>query len=83
MSMMDRGHSTRGTSDAQGYVVGGTIAAIIAVFFLPIVVGPIGAVLGFMAYQKGDRRGLWVAIGSIVAMIVGMALGAWLWSQRS
>lgn len=48
----------------------------VAVFFLPIVFGPIGAVLGFVGNAKGDRAGLWVGLAAIVATFAGMALAA-------
>jgi hypothetical protein len=55
----------------------GAVLAVIALIFLPIILGPIGAVLGFVGYSKGDKPlGLWVGIGAIVATILGMVLGA-------
>ena len=36
--------------------------------------GP-GVIFGFVAYSKGDRRGLWVGIGSIVTTIAGIVIG--------
>ena len=47
----------------------------IALAFAPIVLGPLGAIFGFVGYSKGDRRGKWVGIGSIVTTIVGIAIG--------
>jgi hypothetical protein len=80
------GHSVEGTTDragsGRGYTIGAAICAVVAVFFLPIVFGPIAVVLGFVANAKGDRAGLWVAIAAIVATFVGMALGAAVMDNR-
>lgn len=48
----------------------------------PIVFGPVGAVLGFVAHAKGDRPlGMYVGIGCIVATVVGMIIGAAVYSS--
>jgi amino acid permease len=62
-------------SSATGFVIGGLVCAIVALVFLPIIFGPVGAVLGFVGYAKGDKRGLWVGIGAIVATFAGMLIG--------
>ena len=50
---------------------------VLALIVLPIVLGPIGAVLGFVANSKGDKPlGLYVGIGCIVTTVIGMAIGA-------
>jgi hypothetical protein len=54
----------------------GAVLAVVAIIVLPIVLGPIGAILGFVGYSKGDKPfGLYVGIGAIIATIVGMVLG--------
>ncbi len=66
-----------GTNSARVMSIIGIVLAAIAVFLFPIIFGPIGAVLGFVAYAKGDKPlGLIVGIAAIVATIVGMVLGA-------
>jgi hypothetical protein len=48
---------------------------VLAIVVLPILLGPIGAVLGFVGYSKGDKPfGLWVGIGAIVTTVLGFAL---------
>lgn len=54
----------------------GLVCAVVALVFLPVIFGPIGAVFGFVGYAKGDKRGLWVGIGAIVAAFAGMVIGA-------
>ena len=52
--------------------------------WVSIVLGPIGAVLGFVGYSMGDKPlGLWVGIGAIVATVVGMALGLALFASAT
>jgi hypothetical protein len=61
---------------AHPFVVSSVICSIAAIFFLPIILGPIGAVLGFVGYGRGDRKGLWAGIFGIVATVAGMILAA-------
>ncbi len=57
-------------------IVGAVLAAL-AIIVLPIILGPIGAILGFIGNSKGDKPfGMYVGIGGIVTTIVGMVLGA-------
>ncbi len=64
------------TNAGRGYTIGGAICAVAALVFLPVILGPIGAVLGFVGYSKGDKAGLWVGIGAIVAAFLGMVIAA-------
>ncbi len=60
----------------------GAACAVLALVVLPIVLGPIGAVLGFVGYSKGDKPfGMWVGIGAIVTTIVGLAFGLVVWNS--
>lgn len=67
---------SRTTNPGRGYTIGGAVCAVVALLFLPIAFGPIGAVLGFVGYAKGDKAGLWVGIAAIAAGFIGMVLGA-------
>lgn len=72
------------SSSARTMSIIGIVLGVLAVFFLPIILGPIGAVLGFVANSKGDRPlGMYVGIGCIVATVVGMILGAVVYSSMS
>jgi hypothetical protein len=54
----------------------GIVLDVIALAFLPVVAGVAGAILGFLAYRRGDKPlGLYVGIGGIVATVVGFLLG--------
>jgi hypothetical protein len=72
------------SSGTRAMSIVGIVLGVIAIFFLPIILGPIGAVLGFVAYNKGDKPlGLWVGIGCIAATVVGMVLGAIVFAANS
>lgn len=69
------GAQTRSSSRILSIV--GVVLGVLALVIVPIALGPIGAVLGFVAYARGDKPfGLYVGIGCIVATVVGMILGA-------
>lgn len=62
----------------------GIVLGVVALLLFPIIFGPIGAVLGFIAYAKGDKPlGMYVGVGCIAATIIGMALGALVFSSMS
>ena len=54
----------------------GFLCAAVAVFFLPIVLGPVAVVLGFVAHRKGDPLGRWVIGAGVLGTVLGFALGA-------
>jgi hypothetical protein len=60
---------------SSGLLIGSLICSAVALLFIPIILGPVGAVLGFVDYGRGDRKGLWAGIFGIVATVVGMVLG--------
>ena len=63
------------TQLGRGWTVASFVCAVIALVFLPIVIGPLGAVLGYVGYRKGDPLGRWAMIASIAALVLGMVLG--------
>jgi hypothetical protein len=53
------------------------VLGVLAIVFVPIVLGPVGAVLGFVGMARGDKPlGMWAGIWCIAATILGMVLGA-------
>ena len=62
--------------EGKPLVIGSVICSIAALFILPIILGPIGAVLGFVGYGRGERKGLWAGIFGIVATVGGLVLAA-------
>lgn len=61
-------------NEGRPWTIAGLVCAIVALIFLPIVLGPLGAFLGFKGQAKGDPKGRLVGIGAIVATFVGMAI---------
>lgn len=69
--------STSSMSTPRTLSIVGAVLGVLALVVLPIVLGPIGAVLGFVGYAKGDKPfGLYVGIGAIITTVVGLALSA-------
>lgn len=65
----------RPSSQGRPWVIAGGVCAGLALIFVPIVLGPLGAAFGFIGRAKGDAAGLWVGIAGIVTTIVGIILG--------
>jgi hypothetical protein len=49
----------------------------IALLFLPILLGPLGIIFGFVAESKGDRIGRVAGIMSIATTAIGMGFSVW------
>jgi hypothetical protein len=87
MSMIDQRTSDRypappsARSNGRALTIAGGICAVVALFFLPIVFGPIGAVLAFVGYSRGYKPGLWVGIAAVAATVIGLVLAAWVLSH--
>jgi hypothetical protein len=60
----------------RGYTIASFVLAAVSLLIAPIIIGPIGAVLGFVGQSKGDRLGKWAGITSIACTVVGLALAA-------
>ena len=64
-------------SDARILTIISIAFGVIALFFVPIAFGPIGAVLGFVGMARGDKPlGMWAGIWCIVATVLGFVLAA-------
>ncbi|WP_028474908.1 hypothetical protein [Nocardioides alkalitolerans] len=63
------------SSSARTMSIIGIVLGVIGFILFPIIAA-IGAVLGFVAYAKGDRPlGMYVGIGCIVAGVAGFIIG--------
>jgi hypothetical protein len=72
------------TKPGRTLTIVGAVLAVVGIFFLPIVFGPVGAILGFVAQSKGDKpAGMYVGIAGIAATIIGMVLGAIVFSSMT
>jgi len=54
----------------------GFVCAALALFVLPIVLGPAAIVCGIVGWRSGDRLGVWAAVAGVLGMIGGIALAA-------
>lgn len=68
--------SSARSGEGRGFLIASFVLSALAILFVPIVLGPAGGVLGYVAHRKGDPKGK-LAIGiAVAATIVGLILGA-------
>lgn len=60
---------------SRGFAIAGFVLGAVAIFFVPIVLGPVGAILGGVGWRQGDKVGLYAMIFAIVCTIIGLVLG--------
>jgi hypothetical protein len=63
-------------SRGRNFTIAGGICAVLALIFLPPVLGLAGLVLGIVGYKMKDRAGLYVAIASVLCAGLGLVIGA-------
>lgn len=71
---MQEPRSSTGLQRGQGCALFGVGVSAMAVFVAPYVLGPVGLVLGIVAYLRGERRGVWVAAFAVVCTGLGLLL---------
>lgn len=59
----------------QAAAIWGVVCAAWAVFLLPLGFGAVAFALGGYAWWRGERRGRWVMVAAVVAVILGLGLG--------
>jgi hypothetical protein len=59
----------------QAAAIWGVVCAGWAVFVVPVFFGAAGLALGGYAWWRGERRGRWVMVAAVVAMLLGLGLG--------
>ncbi len=69
------GNNYQQNNSQGGLVTGAYICAGLSLLFLPIILGPLGVILGVIANSNGDERGKTAAIVSGVCMVLGMIIG--------
>lgn len=62
------------SSAGHGFTIGSVVCSVVALIFLPIVLGPLGIIFGFVGHSRGERHGKWAGLFGIVATVVGFAL---------
>ena len=56
----------------RGWAIAGIVSGVLALRILPIVLGPLGILLGIVGYAKGSRR---TGVVAIVAGALGLVIG--------
>jgi hypothetical protein len=63
------------TQAGNGFTIAGTICGAVAFLFCPILLGPVGLILGAVAKSKGEPRANIALIVSGLGLVVGVLLG--------
>lgn len=66
----------RASNSRQRFAVPGLVLGILALLFLPIVLGPLGIIFGLLSWRAGSRLGLAAFIVSVITTPLGMLFGA-------
>jgi hypothetical protein len=74
-------HHARATG--RGFTIASFVCAVVAVFLLPIVFGPLGIVFGVIAHRRGDALGRTAIIVSALCMVAGFLLGAMIYNANN
>jgi hypothetical protein len=56
------------------------LLGVIAFLFLPIVLGPIGIILGAISNRRGSDRGLIAVVVATIGTVAGMLIGILVWA---
>lgn len=64
------------TSESNGLAISGIVLGIVAFFFFPIVLGPIGLILGIIAKTQGQKSAVAAIVIASAGTVVGMFFGA-------
>lgn len=62
-------------TNQSGLVIAGFLCAALALFVFPPAFGIAGAIFGGIATSRNDSRGIFVVVGSLLAMVLGMIWG--------
>ena len=65
---------TRHLAPGQAAAIWGVVAVGWAVFLLPPFFGTVGFALGGYAWWRGERRGRWVMVAAVAAIVVGLLI---------
>jgi hypothetical protein len=67
--------SPAGLQRGQACALFGLCLAGLAIFVLPLVLGPAGMAFGIIADLRGERRGRWVIALAVLGTVLGVLLG--------
>ena len=60
----------------QGLAIAGLVCGIIAFLFIPPLFGTLGIVFGAISWKAGNKLGMAATVISIAGLIIGMVVGA-------
>jgi len=63
-------------SGGNGFSIAGIICGAIAFLFFPILLGPLGLILGAIGKSKGEDKAVIALVVSGLGLVIGMILGA-------
>jgi hypothetical protein len=63
-------------ASGNGFSIGAIVLGVLAVFFLPIILGPAGLVLGFVGKSKGEKLSQLAIVVAGCGTVLGFILGA-------
>lgn len=66
----------KAAKNARWFIALGWIFAVVSLFFLPVVFGVLGVVMGIAANKKGHGGGITLIAASILMMVIGILAGA-------
>ena len=70
----DRAAPAKRLQPGQAALIWGVVAAAWAVFVVPPFFGAVAFALGGYAWWKGERRGRWLMIAAVVAVLIGLGI---------
>lgn len=69
---MSESHHSTSSPRERAYIASGVIGAVIAVYYLPIVFGPVAVYFGFRLYSDGaEPTGVAIVLLGILGMLLG------------
>lgn len=60
----------------NGFSIAGIVCGAIAFLFFPIILGPVGLILGAVGKSKGEEKAVIALVVSALGLVIGMILGA-------
>ena len=74
-------NATPGRPRGRGWSIAGIISGVLAIFLLPIVLGPSGVVFGIVGLVRGDRGlGITAVVVGVLGLVIGLVVGVLLLS---
>ena len=70
-----------GHPKGRGWSIADIVSGVLAVFLVPILLGPLGVVFGIVGMVRGDRSlGIAAVIVGVMGLVIGLVVGALLLS---